>query len=83
MEIGIYEAKTHLASLIARAEKGERITITRHGRPVAVLTSPKADDMEKHCKAVDALFELREELRRSGVKITRDEIIAWKNEGRR
>lgn len=83
MEIGIYEAKTHLASLIARAENGERITITRHGRPVAILVSPRADDMEKHRKAVDELFRIREELRQAGVKITREEIIAWKNEGRR
>jgi prevent-host-death family protein len=45
MEIGIYEAKTHFASLVARVEKGERITITRHGRPVAVLTSPEGDAM--------------------------------------
>lgn len=83
MEIGIYEAKTHLASLVARVERGERITITRHGKPVAVLMSPEANAMEKHRKAVDALFKLREELRQSGVSITREEIIAWKNEGRR
>ncbi|MEX1184776.1 MAG: type II toxin-antitoxin system prevent-host-death family antitoxin [Gemmatimonadota bacterium] len=35
--VGAYEAKTHLAALLDRVEEGERITITRHGRPVAVL----------------------------------------------
>jgi prevent-host-death family protein len=36
-EIGAYEAKTRLAELLKRVESGERITITRHGRPVAEL----------------------------------------------
>jgi prevent-host-death family protein len=35
--VGIYEAKTHFAQLIDRVVKGEQITITRHGVPVAVL----------------------------------------------
>jgi prevent-host-death family protein len=38
--VGAYEAKTHLAELLDRVEKGERITITRHGRPVAQLVPP-------------------------------------------
>lgn len=37
-DIGAYEAKTHLSQLLDRVERGERITITRHGKPVAVLT---------------------------------------------
>ncbi len=35
--VGAYEAKTRFAKLIERVEKGERIIITRHGTPVAVL----------------------------------------------
>ena len=35
--VGSYEAKTRLAALLARVEKGERITITRHGVAVAML----------------------------------------------
>jgi len=35
--IGAYEAKTHLPKLLDRVAKGERITIARHGTPVAVL----------------------------------------------
>lgn len=37
MEVGTYEAKTHLPSLLERVQQGERITITRHGIPVAML----------------------------------------------
>ena len=35
--IGAYEAKTHLPKLLERVSKGERITITKHGVPVAIL----------------------------------------------
>lgn len=36
-EVGAYEAKTHLPALLRRVERGERITITRHGVAVAEL----------------------------------------------
>jgi len=36
-EVSVYEAKAHLSQLLGRAEKGEQIVITRHGRPVAML----------------------------------------------
>jgi len=35
--IGIYEAKSRLSELVEKAEAGEEITITRHGRPVVKL----------------------------------------------
>lgn len=38
--VGAYEAKTHLPKLLERVLKGERITITKHGLPVAVLQPP-------------------------------------------
>jgi prevent-host-death family protein len=37
---GAYEAKTHFAQLLDAVERGETITITRHGVPVAILTAP-------------------------------------------
>jgi prevent-host-death family protein len=40
--VGAYEAKTHLADLLRRVESGETITITKHGRPVAVMTPPSS-----------------------------------------
>jgi prevent-host-death family protein len=36
-EISIAAAKARFAALVARAEKGERIVVTRNGRPVACL----------------------------------------------
>ncbi len=38
--IGAYEAKTHLPRLLDDVAKGERITITKHGVPVAILVPP-------------------------------------------
>lgn len=40
--VGAFEAKTHLSSLLDLVESGEEITITRHGKPVAQLVTPKA-----------------------------------------
>ena len=35
--IGVYDAKTQLPKLLDRVSRGERILITKHGRPVAEL----------------------------------------------
>jgi prevent-host-death family protein len=44
--INIHDAKTQLSRLVARAERGERITIARAGRPVAELgPTPRAQKM--------------------------------------
>ena len=43
-QVGIYEAKTHLPQLVDEVERGESVTITRHGKPVArlvPLTTPR------------------------------------------
>lgn len=37
LEVGAFEAKNTLGSLLDRVEKGEEIRITRHGRKVARL----------------------------------------------
>ena len=44
-QVGIFDAKTHLSSLVAEVEKGHEIVITRHGKPVAKLVrAEKPDD---------------------------------------
>ena len=35
MHVNVYAAKTQLSRLIDRANAGEEVVITRHGRPVA------------------------------------------------
>ncbi len=48
--IGSYEAKTHLPRLLSQVEQGETITITKRGRPVAVL-SPAPPMPQREVKA--------------------------------
>ena len=53
MQVGVYEAKTQLPRLLARVRRGERITITRHGMPIAELV-PVAGDRTMPVSAVIA-----------------------------
>lgn len=55
-EVSAYEAKTHFSQLLARAEKGERIVITKHGRVVAQLGPAAAG---KTMTKADALARLK------------------------
>lgn len=38
----VHEAKTNLSKLLAKVEKGQRVTITRNGVPVADLVPHRA-----------------------------------------
>ncbi len=38
MEIGIRELKDHLSEILHRANAGEKITITHHGRPLCEIS---------------------------------------------
>jgi prevent-host-death family protein len=49
--VGIYEAKARLSDLVERAARGDSITITRHGKPVAKLV-PVKRDVEVDRKAI-------------------------------
>lgn len=56
--VGLFEAKTHLSELIARAERGEEVIITRHNKPVAKLVPISAGDVDVAARreAIDALL---------------------------
>jgi len=40
MDVSIAEAKNRLAELIRAVEDGEKVVITRHGKPVAQISPP-------------------------------------------
>lgn len=81
-EIGAFQAKNTLGSLLDRVEKGEEITITRRGTPVAKLVPIKPGfDREKARAAAKGLMELRAKLK--GPPLTWAEIKAMRDEGRR
>jgi len=55
--IGAYQAKTHLPKLLERVSRGDRITITKHGVPVAVL---QPYDPDKRVNVAAVIVELRD-----------------------
>jgi prevent-host-death family protein len=58
--IGVYDAKTHLPKLLDRVSRGERFTITKHGRPVAELVPPGADDAPDVQQIIEQMTEWQE-----------------------
>lgn len=55
--VNIHAAKTRLSQLVARAERGERITIARDGTPVAEL-GPLRRSADATLPAEDPLLNL-------------------------
>jgi prevent-host-death family protein len=69
LEVGSYEAKTHLPSLLNRVAKGEKIVITKHGTPVAILgpfTPAKKTDTRA---IIDEIKQFRKRHRLNGLSI--------------
>ena len=75
--VGAFEAKTHLAALLDRVEQGEKIMITRRGRPVAQLVP--VVDVDK-ARVDDAIQKLR--ALRSGITLGDVNWRALRDEGR-
>jgi prevent-host-death family protein len=60
--IGLFDAKTHLSELVARAERGEEVVITRHNKPVAKLVPvgrPRRAATAGRRAAIDALLAFK------------------------
>lgn len=80
--VGSYEAKTHLPQLLSEVERGETITITKRGKPIAVL-SPAQTTAVRDVPAIIAEFRAysREQARKHD-PITAREIKDMIEEGR-
>lgn len=76
--VGTYEAKTKLADLLRQVERGEHVTITRHGVPIAVLVPFRDYPQRDPAGAVAALREFSRGRRLAGFSV-RDAI----DDGRR
>ena len=80
--VGAFEAKTKLSELLDMVERGEEVTITRHGEPVAKLVPVRAVDEQARLRAL--IDEIKETRAASGLsRTTVDEILEWRKEGRR
>jgi prevent-host-death family protein len=79
--VGSYEAKTHLPALLDRVTRGETITITRHGKPVALLVPAPAETKPDVRKVIEEMKRFqREEGPTLGDDLTIRDLI---EEGRR
>ena len=67
--VGAYEAKTHLPKLLERVIKGERITITKHGVPVAVLQPPESLRKAEPKQVIAELRKFRAKHRLNGLSL--------------
>ena len=77
LTVKIGEAKTRLSELLAKVEAGEEVVIARGHEPIARLTRvPKAEDFASLVAEVKAARVMR-------AKTTPEELIAWRDEGRR
>ena len=77
-EIGAFEAKNKLGTLLDWVEQGEEVVITRHGKAVArVVPAVASFDRAKAKQAARALIESRRGVTLGGLSIK--ELV---NEGR-
>ncbi len=58
-EYGVYEAKTKLPDLIRQVQKGERVTITNRGEPVADLVPSASRAGQQALDAIAAIKAMR------------------------
>jgi prevent-host-death family protein len=83
------EAETHLPDLVDEVQRGTAIAITRHGKPVAALTSI-SDEFPAHLPRVRhspeevraAMVQIREQAKAAGMKFDWEEVKRWRDEGR-
>ena len=76
--VGAFEAKTHSSRLLERVSRGEHVTITRHGTPVARLVPVAAPDRERIRQTIRRLKEFNEGQSLGGLSVR-----ALRDEGRR
>ncbi len=69
IKVGAYEAKTHLPKLLARVQKGERVTITKHGHPIAELVPVAEGAKRPVAEVIEEFKRLRKGVRLDGLTI--------------
>ena len=77
--VGSYEAKTRLPELLRDVERGEVVTVTRRGVPIARITGVESDNRQE---ISDAIREIRRQ-RAQRKSVSVNEIIKARDEGRR
>ena len=83
-QVGAFEAKNTFGSLLDRAEAGEEILITRHGRPVARIVPAPAITAEQRERARAAMERIRQRaIEAKAGPFDWEEWKSYRDEGRR
>jgi prevent-host-death family protein len=77
LEVGAFEAKNTLGSLLNRVESGEEVLITRHGRPVARLV-PNSGRLDR-TEARAAATRIRARAAHSGAAHSGSKVFDWES----
>lgn len=72
-EFGVLKAKTHLSALVADVERGDEVLVTRHGRPVARISSPAPDPRTPREELAERLQAFRARLVRENPALAEPE----------
>ena len=83
IEVGTYDAKARLSELLEKVEGGETVVITRHGRPVARLVPDAEAQRQRVEAAVEGMLRDRAARPRRQPRLTIEEILEMRDEGRR
>ena len=70
--VSLVEAKTQLSKLIDKAESGETVVITRHGKPVANLTAAARPKQPIDVKALEEFRARMPKLRKPSAELIRE-----------
>ena len=81
--VPIAQFKDRMSEVMAAAEAGEEIVITRHGRDYMKLVPMAEDRLARQRAAIDELYKLGQQILRTNGPTTAAEIRSWVNEGRR
>jgi prevent-host-death family protein len=73
------ELKAKLAELLDEVERGQTLVVTRHGKSIARIMP---DEEARRAESKRAIAEIGE-LRKGAGKATIEEILEWRDEGRR
>jgi prevent-host-death family protein len=80
-EIGAFEAKNTLGTLLDLVQQGEQVVITRHGKPIARLVPETATRDRSAAKAAVERIRVRAR-KRANCPISVEEWASFRDEGR-
>ena len=63
IEVGAFEAKTYLSSLLEKANRGEEVLITKRGKAVARLVPAKQAQQSELRATISQLLAFRKEVK--------------------